>query len=79
MIICDHEGFVYIDGKAKQNEMKLEHTILRTHPSIMGDESGVSRSIRLVKEGRVAGLERLKKRLLQRAIGDQQNENELPG
>ncbi len=44
----------------------------------MGDKSGVSRSTGLVKEGRVAELERLRKRLLKSATGDKQNENELP-
>ena len=45
----------------------------------MGDESGVSRSIRAAKEGRDAELERIKKRLLKSAIEHRQNENELPG
>ncbi len=35
----------------------------------MGDESGVSRSIGLVKESRVAELERQRERLLKSAIG----------
>ena len=33
----------------------------------MGDESGVSKAIRLVKEGRDAGLERARKKLLKSA------------